>query len=70
MRQIGDLKLYTVDELAALMGIRPKTIREYLKTGKLHGRKMAGRWYITEDAIAAYFERLEGGAPEPGREGD
>lgn len=62
MKQIGDLKLYTVDELAQLMGIRARTVREYLKAGKLHGRKMAGRWYIPESAIADYFKRLEGGA--------
>jgi len=60
--KIGDLELYTVEELSDLMGIQERTIREYLKSGKIRGRKLAKRWYVTEEALREYFEAEE---PEP-----
>ena len=60
--KIGELELYTVDELSTLMGIQERTIREYLKAGKIRGRKLAKRWYVTEEALREYFETEE---PEP-----
>lgn len=55
-KQIGSLTLYSVDELSELLDVQDKTIRAYLKQGKLHGRKMAGKWYVTETQLRAYFE--------------
>lgn len=55
MKQIGNFKLFTVDELAQLLDVQERTIREYLKAGTLRGRKMAGRWYIPEEAVKDYF---------------
>ena len=63
--KIGDLELYTVEELSSSLGIQERTIREYLKSGKLRGRKMAKRWYVTEEALREYFEAEE---PEPEEE--
>lgn len=63
--KIGELELYTVDELSDLMGIQERTIREYLKAGKIRGRKLAKRWYVTEEALRDYFEAEE---PEPEEE--
>ena len=62
--KIGELELYTVDELSTL-GIQERTIREYLKAGKIRGRKLAKRWYVTEEALREYFEAEE---PEPEEE--
>lgn len=60
--KIGELELYTVEELSELMGIQERTIREYLKSGQLKGRKLGKRWYISESALREYFEA---GEPEP-----
>lgn len=57
--KIGTLELYDVDELARLLDVQPKTIRAYLKEGKLKGRKMARRWYVTEDSLREYFSQPE-----------
>lgn len=56
---LGDLTLFTVGELAERLEVQERTIRDYLKTGKLKGRKLAGKWYITEDALRAYFSQDE-----------
>ena len=57
--KIGDMTLYDVEALEELLGIQARTIRKYLREGKLKGRKMAKKWYVTEDALQEYFEQGE-----------
>ena len=58
-RKIGDITLYSVEELSELLGIQETTIRKYLRDGKLRGRKLARRWYVSEESLAAYFREQE-----------
>lgn len=60
VRQIGDLKLYDVEALAELLGIHERTIRKLLLEGVLKGRKLARKWYVSEDSLRSYFESQEG----------
>ena len=54
--KIADLTAYDVDELAELLGgITPKTIRAYIKSGHIRGRKIARKWYVTEENLQAYL---------------
>jgi len=53
--KIGDLVLYDVEELSSILKIQEKTIRAILREGKLKGRKMARKWYVTEDNLREYF---------------
>ncbi len=55
-KKIGDLKLYSVDDLHDMLGISKMTIRAYLRDGKLQGRKMGVKWFVTEDSLRKYFE--------------
>ena len=57
--ELGKVTLFTVEELAERLDVQERTIREYLREGRLHGRKLAGRWYVTDDAIADYFRQAE-----------
>ena len=59
-RQLGDLTLYDVEELAELLGTQEKTVRKYLRQGRLKGRKLAGRWYVSLDSLKEYFKQPEG----------
>jgi len=59
MKQIGDLKLYSVEDLSKLLDIQEKTIQQYLKAGKIKGRKLALRWYVTEQDMKDYFSHKE-----------
>ena len=59
--KIGDLKAYDADELAKILKVHPRTVRNYLKNGDIPGAKKIGnRWYITEQAIKAYLLRADG----------
>lgn len=53
--EIGGLKLWTVEELAQILDVQERTIRSYLRGGKLRGRKLARRWYVTEEHLREYF---------------
>ncbi len=57
--ELGKVTLFTVEELAERLDVQERTIREYLREGKLQGRKLAGRWYVTDEAIADYFRGVE-----------
>ena len=53
--ELEGLKLYDVEELAQLLKVQEKTIRAYLRSGRLQGRKLARKWYVTSDSIKDYF---------------
>lgn len=59
-KKIGDLTLYSVDDLHEMLGISKLTLRAYLREGKIRARKLGVSWYVTEDAIREYFE-----SPQP-----
>ena len=57
--QVGDMKLYAVEELAEMLDVGLPTIRRYLREGRLKGKKLAKRWYVSEEAIKDYFQPEE-----------
>lgn len=65
--EIVGLKLYNVDEIAEMLKSTKPTIRIYFKEGKIKGRKINGKWYITEDNFKNY---LVGNYPEKSKEED
>ena len=58
-RKLGGLELFTVEELSELLGVQERTIRRMLKDGRLQGRKLARRWYVSEDSLREYFSQAE-----------
>lgn len=52
-------KGYNVNEAAALLGMRPRTVRKWIKSGLIQAQKIAGtnRWLIIESEI----RRLQNG---------
>jgi len=58
-KKIGEIRLYSVEELSELLDVQETTIRKYLRDGKLRGRKMARRWYVSEESLAEYFRETE-----------
>jgi len=47
--QIIGTNLYSVSELAQQLNVTTVTIRNYLKQGKLKGKKVMGRWLVLEE---------------------
>ena len=63
--KIGDMKLYNVEELATLLQLTDRTVRDMLRTGQLAGTKFGGRWYVSETKLRERFEE----PAMPAREG-
>lgn len=57
--QVGDMKLYDVEEVAEMLDVGSPTIRRYLREGKLKGKKLAKRWYVSEENLKDYFLQPE-----------
>lgn len=55
-KQIGNLTLYSVDDLHKQLGLSKMTIRAYLRDGKIRARKLGVKWYVTEEALREYFD--------------
>ena len=46
-----DDKMLTPTEAAALLGIKPCTVRAWIKGGKVRATKIGGRWRVAEDDL-------------------
>ena len=53
--KLGDLTFFDVMELSKKFSINPVTVRSYMRSGKLKGRKIGRKWYLTEEALRDYF---------------
>lgn len=55
MKEILDLRLYTVDETAELLATKAAAVRRYIKAGALRAAKIGAAQMITEGAIKDYL---------------
>lgn len=49
-------KLYTAEDVAEITGLTLRTIRNYIKSGKLTGRRIGVQWRFTAADIQALFD--------------
>ena len=47
----GGVKLYSIKQVAAILGLTTRTINRYIKGGSLPAVKVGGRWRIRGDAL-------------------
>ena len=47
--------MYSVTEVAAILGKSPYTVARYAKEGLLNGGKINGRWYFTKEQIKEFM---------------
>jgi excisionase family DNA binding protein len=54
----GDDLMYSIREAAEIIGVQVRTIREWLKLGKIHGEKnpISQRWFFTEEEVKRVAE--------------
>lgn len=50
----GEIKLYDVETLSEKLGATEKTIRRYITTGKMSGRKIGRRYYVSKDSLIRF----------------
>ena len=40
------IKLYTIKDISEMLRVTPRTVRNYIQTGKLKGTKIGGGWRV------------------------
>ena len=48
-------KLYTMNQIAEMLELSVRTIQNYLKEGKLTGKKIGSQWRFTEKDLERLF---------------
>jgi len=56
--EIGDLKLYTVREVAKKLKLTEITIRTYIRTGNLKAKRIGKQYLINETDLINFLTRL------------
>ena len=51
-------KYYTPDEIAELLQMHPKTIRRYIREGKLKATKIGKGWRVSGHDLTVFAERM------------
>ena len=54
-------KVYTIEQVAEILQVNPRTVNRLLERGELKGRRVGRLWRIPQEALDAY---LRGGRPE------
>ena len=47
-------KIYSVDEIATILDLHPKTVRRFVREGKLKARKIGRAWKISQEQFKEY----------------
>ena len=55
MIKLENTTAYTVDEVAKIIHKSPQTVRHYIHTGELKGKKIGRPWYVTEKALEEFI---------------
>ena len=55
-KQAGKITIFNVKELCELLSLSYLTLTRYLKEGTIKGRKVGGKWLVTDDALKEYLE--------------
>jgi len=50
------MELHTVEDVADQLHVKPATVRQWLRIGKLAGCKVGRRWLVTNDELLASIE--------------
>lgn len=50
-----EIRVYTPDEIAALLKVTRRTLYTYIKTGKLPAVKIGKEWRITKEALDRFL---------------
>ena len=54
------MKIYTVEEVANLLTLKPTTVRVMLKDNEINGFKAGKAWRVTEDDLKNYIQNQGG----------
>ena len=57
--RIGELKLYDLEELSDKLQVNVRSLRRWIREGKIKAKKLGVKYYITEQNLTEYFEKSD-----------
>ena len=52
--------VYTVDEVAKILKVHPRTVYRALESGQLEGFRIGASWRVTQEALSAFVKGGQG----------
>ncbi|MBA7558495.1 DNA-binding protein [Candidatus Atribacteria bacterium 1244-E10-H5-B2] len=56
---VVNTKLYSVEDLVSMLNLSARTVRVYLREGKIKARKIGLSWYVTEENLQKFIEGVK-----------
>ena len=53
----GETRYYTLTEVEPWLRVTHRTLLSWVKTGKIHAEKVAGKWLITEEELMEHLNK-------------
>lgn len=63
-------RYYSVDELSGILRLHPKTVRRFIREGRIAGRKIGRAWMVHQEDLKKYAHGELGGGPAGQREAE
>ena len=57
--RIGELTLYDLEELSEKLQVNVRSLRRWIREGKIKAKKLGVKYYITEQNLTEYFEKSD-----------
>ena len=57
--KINNLNFYSVADLSQKLNVTTASVRNYLRHGHLKGQKIMDRWFISEDDLKEFMNKLQ-----------
>lgn len=57
-RKWSQMKYYTREEVADILGVTARTVYNYVRDGKLKGYRISNRWLFKEEDIDTFVTRV------------
>ena len=54
---MAEIKVYTLDEVAAILKVTRRTLYNYISWGKLKVIKMGKYWRVSQEALQSFVSR-------------
>ncbi len=57
--KINNVNFYSVADLSEKLNVTTASVRNYLRQGHLKGQKIMDRWFISEDELNEFLDKLQ-----------
>ena len=58
MKEVGPIKLYSIEDLSKMLGLTPRTLRGWFSHGKFKGKgvKIGKEWHLSEENLTKILQ--------------